>query len=161
MHVFICFKLALYLKRLHSYFTDGKTQGYKLDCQSLIKTCQNGQVLTKDAPLNEDITDFLVKGPYMFATQHNKVHVTYMLCEPSITSYGLIKVHKKFLWAYKREGGLICRKQLGLKAQYTGSTVGPLESKCFVPSMPHYHNHSQSITSVLAGKNTELAIRNQ
>ena len=144
MRVFIFFKLALCLKRFRSCFTGEATQGYKLDCKTSLPTCGKAQVLTSGAPLNGDITDFLVKGPYMFATQHNKVQVTYMLCEPSITSYGLI-----------------CRKHLGLKAQYTGSTVGPLESKCFVPSMPHYHNHSQSITSVLAGKNTEPAIRNQ
>jgi hypothetical protein len=47
-------------------------QGFKLDCSTGV-TCGNPRTLTNGAPLNGDITDFLVKGPYMFATQHNKV----------------------------------------------------------------------------------------
>ncbi|CAB4005909.1 Sortilin-related receptor, partial [Paramuricea clavata] len=49
----------------------GSVQGFKLDCSTGV-TCGNPQTLTDGAPLNGDITDFLVKGPYMFVTQHNK-----------------------------------------------------------------------------------------
>ena len=58
-----------------SALADGKTQGYKLECSSTATTatCNNHTTLTNDAPLNGDIIDFLVKGPYMFVTQHNRV----------------------------------------------------------------------------------------
>ncbi|XP_028396513.1 sortilin-related receptor-like [Dendronephthya gigantea] len=49
----------------------GGVQGYKLDCRPTTVNCSNLGSLTSGAPLNGDIVDFLVKGPYMFVTQHN------------------------------------------------------------------------------------------
>ena len=57
------------------YFTVGaelKIQGYKLDCGKP-KVCGVPLPLTKAAPLNGDITDFLVKNEYMFVTKDNPV----------------------------------------------------------------------------------------
>lgn len=50
-------------------------QGYQLDCSNTSETsnCTLVKILTNGAPINGEITDFLVKGDYMFVTQHNEV----------------------------------------------------------------------------------------
>lgn len=76
-------------------------QGYKLDCRIGRLTCVNAMILTDRAPLNGNITDFLVKGPYMFATQHNEVGFLYSLTLWSSQNTALTKSAKgvaKFLF---------------------------------------------------------------
>ncbi|XP_046840989.1 sortilin-related receptor-like [Xenia sp. Carnegie-2017] len=60
-------------------FLEAKTnahglQGYQLDCSNTSETsnCTLVKILTNVAPINGEITDFLVKGDYMFVTQHNE-----------------------------------------------------------------------------------------
>ena len=52
----------------------GNVQGCKLDCSSTSRasTCGIADRLTTGTPLNDNITDFLVKGPYMFVTKHSQ-----------------------------------------------------------------------------------------
>ena len=61
---------------LYSLSSAGENvQGYKLDCSATAKTstCTIAATLTKGSLLAGDITDFLVKGAYMFATRDNQV----------------------------------------------------------------------------------------
>ena len=70
VHTWTLHDVALFI-----FLAGENVQGYKLDCSATAKTstCNIAATLTKGPLLAGDITDFLVKGAYMFATRDNQV----------------------------------------------------------------------------------------